>query len=195
MGMLEQLYADVIFGITASLVFAWVVLTLMTHNIMVSSICTVVIAGIICSVLFMLTAFTDIAIGMNEAIITVVLVGLSVDYVVHLGHAYNESGGATRLDKTKEAYTQLGVSIVSGALTTIMAGVFLFACVFTFFFDFGKFITFTIICSFLSSMILLAALLVTFGPEGDFGDLPPIFWCRKPKKKSGAWTSTWKRQP
>merc|ERR1711988_492413 len=99
-------------------------------------------------------------------------------YVVHLGHAYNESGGATRFDKVQEAYTQLGVSIVSGAVTTIMAGVFLFSCVFTFFFDFGKFITFTIICSFISSMIMLPALLCAVGPEGTFGDIP-VPWHKK----------------
>merc|ERR1711981_524125 len=50
--ILEQLHRDVIFGVVASLIFAFIVLTLTTMNVIVSFICTTVIGSIICSVNF-----------------------------------------------------------------------------------------------------------------------------------------------
>ena len=64
--------------------------------------------------------------GTAESIAVVVLIGLSVDYVVHLGIHYLQSGKETRKEKMDEACVELGRSVVSAAITTLGSGVFLF---------------------------------------------------------------------
>ena len=71
------------------------------------------------------------------SICLIVVIGLSIDYSVHLCHAYMESQAASRAERSRDAVTRMGVSVVSGAITTFGAAVFLCACSMTFFYDFG----------------------------------------------------------
>ena len=52
------------------------------------------------------------------SIALIVVVGLSVDYTVHLVHVYNHSTARTRAEKTRECLVVMGVSVLSGACTT-----------------------------------------------------------------------------
>lgn len=61
--------------------------------------------------------------GVSESICTVICIGLSVDYVVHLAQDYIHSGQKHRSSKMKQAYTEMGVSIFSGTITTFGAGI------------------------------------------------------------------------
>jgi predicted RND superfamily exporter protein len=64
--------------------------------------------------------------GVSECICVVILIGFSVDYIVHLGSDYMHSKMETRYDKMKQAYKEMGISIMSGMITTAVAGAFLF---------------------------------------------------------------------
>lgn len=64
-----------------------------------------------------------------ESVAGVILIGFSVDYCVHLAHAYMESGATSRQERVQDAVTCMGISITAGAATTFMAGVFLFGAV------------------------------------------------------------------
>ena len=55
-----------------------------------------------------------------------VIIGFSVDYTVHLAADYMHSPHSSRSDKMRQAYTEMGVSILSGTITTLGAGAFLF---------------------------------------------------------------------
>jgi predicted RND superfamily exporter protein len=61
----------------------------------------------------------DWNLGVIESIVTVLVVGFSVDYTVHLAEAYLASKGKTRHDKVTDAVTMMGGSIISGAFSTI----------------------------------------------------------------------------
>ena len=74
----------------------------------------------------------------------------------------------------------MGVSILSGTLTTLGCGSALFGCDMVTFTKFGVIITFTICISFSSAMFLFGALCHVFGPEGTCGD---ICFCFSDKKK------------
>lgn len=62
---------------------------------------------------------------MPESVATVIVIGFSVDYVVHLAAHYVHSPFYTNEEKTNDSISAMGVSIISGALTTLGSGVFL----------------------------------------------------------------------
>lgn len=65
----------------------------------------------------------------------------------------------------------MGVSILSGCITTFGCGFCLFFGNFTFFRKFGLVITTTIIVSFMTAMLTFGAFCHIFGPEKNFGML------------------------
>ena len=109
--------------------------------------------------------------GIAETLCIVILIGFSVDYVVHLGNHYVESERPTRKERTDEALTHIGGSILSGAVTTLGSVFFLFFAQMSVFQKFGFVFTVTILLSLVFSLLFFTALCYTFGPEGDSGNL------------------------
>eukprot|EP00930_Biecheleria_cincta_P060269 TRINITY_DN4594_c0_g1_i1.p1 TRINITY_DN4594_c0_g1~~TRINITY_DN4594_c0_g1_i1.p1 ORF type:complete len:1110 (+),score=153.76 TRINITY_DN4594_c0_g1_i1:154-3483(+) len=110
---------------------------------------------------------------MYTCLFLIMAVGMSVDYTLHILHAYNESSLQTRYLRTKEAVSHMGVTVFSGAITTLLAAAPMFGCTMTFFNMFGTFIFLIILYSILLALLLLLPILLLFGPEGHFGDI----WC------------------
>merc|ERR1712232_959809 len=65
----------------------------------------------------------------------------------------------------------MGITVLSGALTTLLAAVPLFFCQSIFFKRFGTFVFITIFLSILLALFLLPPLLLLIGPTGHFGDV------------------------
>merc|ERR1712166_475542 len=82
--------------------------------------------------------------GESECIFIIAVVGLSVDYTVHLLHSYKSPKYDTREERSKHALAEMGISVANSAITTLLAAAMLFACGFYFFFQFGAFIFFVI---------------------------------------------------
>merc|ERR1719330_470532 len=74
----------------------------------------------------------DWTIGPLESILITILAGFSIDYVVHLAHAYKEANGST-LDRTKTAFGEMGVSVMNGMLTSVVASLPMFFTTLVFF--------------------------------------------------------------
>lgn len=70
---------------------------------------------------------------MVESITLVILIGMSVDYAVHLANHYIETLYPKRGDKIRIALRDLGISIISGASTTLGSGFWLFFATMVFF--------------------------------------------------------------
>merc|ERR1712166_906983 len=124
--------------------------------------------------------------GVLEAVVLVMVIGLSIDYTVHLSDAYLENEKKTREERTQAMLTHLGESVLSGAISTIGASVFLLATYNQFFYKFGLIILFVISTSVIFSMVFFAAALDTIGPNDDFGNLyalPDWRACLLGKKK------------
>lgn len=114
--------------------------------------------------------------GVFEAVGFIVVVGLSVDYTVHIGHAYNEvrvlnGRMGSRVERTTHALTEMGVSVLSGAATTMAASLFLIPGKFNFYFYLGIFMATTVTLSLSVALTLLPALLYVFGPVDSVGDM------------------------
>merc|ERR1712039_589564 len=106
-------------------------------------------------------AIAGLGLGIFEAIGLIIVVGLAVDYSVHICHSYNETRfiqgeAATRFLKTQHALTEMGISVVSGAATTFLASLFLVAATFAFYYVFGIFMLMTVIFSLLVSLTIPA---------------------------------------
>ena len=160
---------------TIATVFAFIILLAATGNIIQAFLSLLCVGIVIVSVLAIMQ-FQGWEIGVSESIAMVILIGFSVDYVVHLSADYMHSAHASRNDKMQQAYKEMGVSILSGSITTFGSGVFLFGGKIVTFNKFAVLITSTISLSFVVAMLLFGALMHVLGPQRGLGDC-----CRKSK--------------
>lgn len=79
----------------------------------------------------------------------------------------------------------MGVSIISGTITTMVCGVFLFGGQLIFFQKFAVIITSTIAISYLSAMLLFGSLCHVMGPQNNVGNIFCCFKKRKPGSGQG----------
>jgi predicted RND superfamily exporter protein len=156
-------------GILYSLALCALVLLISTGNLYVSVMAMSSIVGIMITV-FGMMACLGWKISMLESICMIVVVGMAVDYTVHLMHSYNEAKARTRFRKAQCALTEMGVSVISGALTTFAASVPLLFAEFKFFTNFGTFIAMITVASILWSVVFLMTLAMACGPEGSEED-------------------------
>jgi multidrug efflux pump subunit AcrB len=123
-------------GSLLGVVIAFVVLLASTRNVIISFFATISILSVLVTVIG-IVSMLGWTLGTNEAILMSILAGFSVDYVVHLAHAYVESEGLNNVDRIKGAFGDMGTSVFSGMLTSVIASVPLFFCTLTFFAKFG----------------------------------------------------------
>ena len=115
----------------------------------------------------------------------VMVVGLSVDYVVHLAEAYSRSHHPDRLGRTRDSLEEVGISVLSGAITSLGSSIFLLFANVMFFAQFGLFIFCTIFLSLAYGLGLFTTLLAIVGPQNNFASLRPLFnWCCGKCKKN-----------
>lgn len=65
----------------------------------------------------------------------------------------------------KQSFRNMGISILSGSITTLGSSLFLFGGVLLPFYKFATIISTTIAASYLTSMLLFGALMNVYGPE------------------------------
>lgn len=120
-------------------------------------------------------------ISFSESLNLVLVVGLSIDYIVHLAESYNVAPNNNRFDRMQYSLTNLGVSVLNGAGSSIGAISFMLACKLLFYQIFGTFMFFTLFFSLFFSMTFFTAMCFALGPEDNFGDLKVLYL--KIKKK------------
>ena len=148
---------------------SFIVLLFTTMNAVIALLSTVAVTmNIFCVVA--LTIFAGFKSGMYESIFTILVVGMAIDYAVHLAHFYNHAKG-TRYERAQTALDGVGISVIGGAITTIGAGVPMCLTVVVFFNTLGWFILLVAITSIVLSFIFLLPALMIIGPEGTQGDL------------------------
>merc|ERR1712176_1601132 len=102
------------------------------------------------TILFILTSVTSIlaaigwTLGFIEAVCFAILIGVSVDFVIHFAHAYTHHvGDLSRKERTEYAMVTMGPSILATALTTFCPAIVLLFCRITFFHKFALILIFT----------------------------------------------------
>lgn len=119
------------------------------------------------------------SLGGVEAISLSILLGVSVDYCMHLAEAYIETSSGEekevfedkygremeRYDVMREVLTKMGISIVGSASTTVLAILCVFFCYIQVFIKLGTIITVIMIFSVIFAVGPFSALCVLFGPK------------------------------
>merc|ERR1712187_154254 len=155
----------------------FVVLLIATQNVIISFYAVSSVGMIVLCVLGFCKEPMGYALGIGESVAGVIVIGYSVDYVVHLAHMYGEAvhyGYETRQDRAEFAARSMGSTVLFGALTTAGSGAVMFFCFFTFFFKMAVLICVTILFSFLFSLGFFMGLVWLIGPENNMGDLPSL---------------------
>ena len=167
----EALVQNTFQGLIICFCMAFVVLLLSTMDLRAGLIATVTIAGVVTTVMGVgVRGIMGWDLGIGESIAAVILIGLSVDYCVHLANAYCEAPASlnTRELRVQHALMTMGISITASAVTTVVSGSMLWLCILTFFSKFAFLITATIVSSFAWSMFFLPSALAAFGPPGRY---------------------------
>lgn len=133
----ETLIRNAFRGVGIMVGVAFCVLALSTANIVVALITTVAIGGIVTN-LFAIIFLLGYEMGLTESIGVIIGAGVSFDFCSHMANAYVESKSATRHERVRDALTDLGISVVAGALSTMASGATLFLAKITFFRKFAR---------------------------------------------------------
>lgn len=167
--MTDKLLAEMVQGLAIAIAVALFVLVLVTGNIVTGSIAAGVIALIVVCVLGMVPVM-GWELGVSQVIGLIMVPGLSVDFTAHLAEAYMGAKYDDREHRVIHCLEHSGVSVVSGAVSTLLASGCLLFCNIRFFKTFGTMIFITIIFAISFSVFLFPAIMAVVGPVGEFGD-------------------------
>ena len=145
---------------------AFVALLFATNNWLISIYAIISVGGIVASVLG--TCYhVGWDLGTGEAIAGVMVIGLSVDYTIHLGHMYVHSAHEMQFEHRPErcryAVETMAGTVLGGAITTCGAGSFMFGCTQTFFVKMATLIVCTVLYSVVYSLFWFMPLLYLAG--------------------------------
>merc|ERR1711907_235464 len=153
-------------GMITGTVLAFVVVLFATQQILVAFASVLTILGVLVSVLGSMVAL-GWELGTIESICLTILAGFSVDYVVHLAHAYVNAEKTERADRVRSALDEIGVSVFAGMVTSASAAVALMICQLQFFYKFGVFLMLTVSISWIWANVAFMAAMSLFGPESS----------------------------
>jgi len=170
-----ELVEGLLSGMAIAFPIALVVLTGATGNIVLALFAIYTIGNIVSCVLG-LAYLLGWYLGVKEAVAGVVVIGLAVDYTLHLGHMYDHDNSKpkTREEKVVQAVVTMGPTVFFGAVTTAGSAIFLLLAQLTFFTQMAILIIATVLASIIYSLFFFVPLLYILGPEGDFGSLRQI---------------------
>ena len=120
--------------------------------------------------------------GFLEAVCFAILIGLSVDFIIHFAHMYCHAPHEDRRDRTRHALRYMSVPVLSAGLTTFASSVLLFICKIVFFNKFGVVLMLTILYSLLITFYFFNGLNAAVGPNGTSGRI----FCRGDEGKASA---------
>ncbi|KAL4238405.1 hypothetical protein ACF0H5_003114 [Mactra antiquata] len=178
----EMLARNAVYGIIIGVSLALPILIIATRNIITGFLATF---SMCCSTVCVIGVIPlgGWKLGVLESLNMCMVVGLTVDYVVHLAEGYTLSLHKDRSARLRDMLDEMAVSVFFGACTTLGASMFMFLAQLSFFQQFGIFMFSTIGFSLFFAMGMFVTLMGLFGPQGDNGNLVVLFsnirnWCK-----------------
>jgi len=161
---MDTLVNTALYGMSISVLLAAVVMAFATRDVILTAFATLTIA---CIVVTLVAAYVlmGVTMGFMESINLAFVAGLAVDYTLHLAHAYRHSPRRTRLERSADSLGVIGISVVNGCATTLLASGFLFFAFIRMSVAFGLTIFISVSLSLFYAFFMFMTLLVTFGPE------------------------------
>lgn len=157
----QRVYRNSAFiGSMLGLLIAFIVLFFSTRKLHIAVFAILMIIAVLIGVIGTITML-GFTLGVIESILISILAGFSVDYVIHLAHAYVHAEGDTN-ERVVTAFGDMGISVFSGMLTSVVASIPLFFCTLTFFATFGTFLCLTIALSWIYANFGFMCLIAQF---------------------------------
>eukprot|EP00750_Incisomonas_marina_P018517 INCI2990.1.p1 GENE.INCI2990.1~~INCI2990.1.p1 ORF type:complete len:2694 (-),score=348.67 INCI2990.1:3864-11945(-) len=144
---------------------ALIAVVFFTGNLLLSLYVGLSIAMIVVCLAAVIIYVLNWPFGLMESISLTVFVGFSVDYVLHLGHAYNESPWHSPYLKTRDALAHIGPSILSAAVTTCGSAFFLLFCQIYLFVQMGWTLLVNTALAILCALTFFVAVTALLGPR------------------------------
>ena len=161
-------------SIMVSLAFAVFATVIFTGDIVVSIAALFNMVAIILCVIAILVAL-GIEFGIVEAISLTILVGISVDFSLHLAEAFTRSHFTHRGLRGVDAVSRVGYPIFSAAFTTLSAVLPMLWCQITILVNFAQIIPLCISASLIYGLHFFAPILMILGPNTAGGGSGK--WC------------------
>ena len=161
-------------SIMVSLAFAVFATVIFTGDIVVSIAALFSMVAIILCVIAVLVAL-GIEFGIVEAISLTILVGISVDFSLHLAEAFTRSHFTHRGLRGVDAVSRVGYPIFSAAFTTLSAVLPMLWCQITILVNFAQIIPLCISASLVYGLHFFAPMLMILGPNTPGGGSGK--WC------------------
>lgn len=167
-------------GMSAGMAFAFplalVVLVAVTANYVIAGLAIISVCAVVASVLGVCESIFGWSLGTGEAIAGVMVIGLAIDYTIHLGHMYVHAGRhehlPTREQRFEYAVDKMMGTVIGGAITTCGAGFMMFFAIQAFFTKMATLLTFTIFFSALYAAFWFMPILYWYGPSNNDFDIP-----------------------
>jgi len=131
-------------SVSIAVTLAMAALLVFTHNFITAFLATLTIVCV-CVMIMGNMYIWGYTVGNTESICLIILAGFCVDYIVHMGHSYVEAaddatvGASDRVERVHFAMRNMGVSVLSSAITSLGASFVLMLCTIVFFTTFGTF--------------------------------------------------------
>lgn len=183
MEMESKVVSSTMMAFAGSITVSLLAVALFTQNAVIALYVCLNIVLVVCILAGFLLNVMGYEFGVAEAIGATIFVGLSVDYCLHLAHAYNEAPGNCSRQKIRQALVVIGPSILGGASTTIVGTAFLLPCRILLFQKLGWSLFANSTVSILLTFSFLCPMLIILGPTGRQGDLCPCL--RRSVSKAG----------
>ena len=172
-----------IYSILLSVTIVAVALIAFTRNVILSFyMCCCVLATTTCLLgFFVMWGWT---LGPFEALILPLVIGLAVDYTLHVGHFYSHDHNPGRKDKVRAALSGIGPSVFAASVSTVGSMLLLLMCKINPFQVFGLSVAATLALGLWVALGPYAAILAIAGPENLQGDIMCCKGCRQKKQYS-----------
>eukprot|EP00927_Polykrikos_kofoidii_P056539 TRINITY_DN50638_c0_g1_i1.p1 TRINITY_DN50638_c0_g1~~TRINITY_DN50638_c0_g1_i1.p1 ORF type:complete len:1323 (+),score=185.33 TRINITY_DN50638_c0_g1_i1:33-3971(+) len=163
-------------GVVLSIGISLASVLMFTGNWIIAVYVVLNIILVVCVLFAFMFYVMGYAFGAVEAIGSIIFVGMSIDYCLHLAHGYHVVFASDRQTKVQSVLTQLGPSILGGAFTTLSSTVFLLPCKIILFAQLGAMLFANALFSVLFTFLFLAPLLMVAGPLRNQGEVCCCDW-------------------
>eukprot|EP00924_Labyrinthula_sp_SR-Ha-C_P008220 augustus_masked-scaffold_11-processed-gene-6.60-mRNA-1 protein AED:1.00 eAED:1.00 QI:0/-1/0/0/-1/1/1/0/988 len=171
--VIDAIIQGLLSSLSLSLPLAFLVLLCTTNNLILATYAIVSILAII-SLVMGTVYIRGWQIDEILSIVGTLVVGLSVDYTIHLAACFQEAareGITSRFGRFEAAAVRMGPSVSMGAITTAGSVSFLLFTQIAFFLRIGFLLLCTVIYSILFALTFFLPLLRVLGPEDQFGQV------------------------
>lgn len=150
-------------GIGIMLAIAFIIMCVSTGSLTIAVLTSCAVGGVL-GIMFGFLYIVGWDLGVAECLSAVISVGYAFDGVAHIGKAYAESDEGSREQRTRDALTALGISVLFGTLSTAASALMLLFTQVLMLFKFGVLVTVIMAATLLWALVFLPAGLLIFGP-------------------------------